>query len=108
VTGAGQICAVPQSFVREILQATEAEIRLVNGIEVIPYREGVLPIVRLSGLFQLPSVPKPKSRLLVIESDRGSVGLLTETVIGQREVVVRALRDPLIQVHGVSGATELG
>ena len=108
VTAAGQTCAVPQSFVREILQTSEAEIQLVNGIEVIPYRAGVLPIVRLSGLFQLPKVPTAKSRLLVIESDRGSVGLLTEAVIGQREVVVRALRDPLIQVHGVSGATELG
>ena len=108
VTSAGQTCAVPQSFVREILQTTETDIQLVNGIEVIPYRDGVLPVVRLSGLFRLPTVPKPKSRMLVIESTRGSVGLLTEAVIGQREVVVRALRDPLIQVQGVSGATELG
>jgi two-component system chemotaxis sensor kinase CheA len=108
VTAAGQTCAVPQSFVREILPTTETDIQVVNGIEVIPYRDGVLPVVRLSGLFRLPTVPKAKSRMLVIESTRGSVGLLTEAVVGQREVVVRALRDPLIQVQGVSGATELG
>ena len=108
VTGAGQTCAVPQSFVREILQTSEAQIQIVNGVEVIPYRQGVLPIVRLSALFQLSPTPKSKSRLLVIESDRGTVGLLAEEVIGQREVVVRALRDPLIHVRGISGATELG
>ena len=30
----------------------EAEIRKVNGVEVIPYREGVLPVVRLASFFQ--------------------------------------------------------
>ena len=29
-------------------------------------------------------------------------------IIGQREVVVRALTDPFIRVEGISGATELG
>src|SRR4029077_14300061 len=98
VRAAGQMCAVPQSFVREILHKTEADIQTINGIEVIPYREGVLPVVRLADLFHLPGTPKAKVYLLVIVSDRGSVGLLTEEVIGQREIVVRALRDPLIQV----------
>lgn len=108
VRAAGQTCAVPQSFVREILHKTEADIQTVNGIEVVSYKEGVLPVVRLADFFRQPALPKPKMCLLVIVSDRGSVGLLTEEVVGQREVVVSALRDPLIQVPGVSGATELG
>ena len=108
VRAAGQTCAVPQSFVREILHKTEADFQTINGIEVVPYRDGVLPVIRLADFFHLPSASKAKFYLLVIVSDRGSVGLLTEEVVGQREIVVRALRDPLIQVSGVSGATELG
>jgi two-component system chemotaxis sensor kinase CheA len=108
VTAAGQTCAVPQNIVREILHTTEEQIEKVNGVEVIAYRSGVLPIVRLAGLFRLTSAPRAKMCVLVITSERGSVGLLTETILGQREVVVRALRDPLIQVPGISGATELG
>jgi two-component system, chemotaxis family, sensor kinase CheA len=108
VTAAGQTCAVPQNLVREILHTTEAEIETANGVEIISYREGVLPVVRLADFFRLPGKAKAKLCLLVIVSERGSVGLLAEEVIGQREVVVRALRDPLIQVSGVSGATELG
>ena len=105
VSSAGQTCAVPQSFVTEILHANDSQVQKVNGIEAVPYRDGVLPVVRLSGLFQKSG----NSRyLLVITSERGSVGLLTEQVLGQKEVVVSALRDPLIQVPGVSGATELG
>ena len=108
VTAAGQTCAIPQGLVLEILQVTEAQIQLINGIEVVPYRKGVLPIVRLANLFRLPAPARPKSCLLVVGSERGSVGLLTDNVLGQREVVIHALRDPLIQVRGVSGATELG
>ncbi|HVV00909.1 MAG TPA: chemotaxis protein CheA [Verrucomicrobiae bacterium] len=108
VEAAGQKCAIPQSFVREILHATEDQVQMANGIEVISYREGVLPLVRLAGLFRLPDRPLPKMCLLVIASEHGSVGLWVEKVLGQREVVVGALRDPLIQVRGISGATELG
>lgn len=108
VRASGQTCAVPQSFVQEIMHKTEADIQTVNGIEVVPYREGVLPIVRLADFFQLDRSSKAKSYLLVIASERGKIGLWTEEVIGQREVVVRTLQDPLIQVPGVSGATELG
>jgi two-component system chemotaxis sensor kinase CheA len=108
ITAAGQKCAIPQSFVREILQVTEGQIQIANGIEVVPYRGGVLPVVRLEKYFHLASEPKLKMCLLVVTSDRGSVGLLADEVLGQREVVVSALRDPLIQVRGISGATELG
>ena len=108
VSAAGQTCAVPQTFVTEILHSSEAQVQIVNGIEVIPYRTGVLPIVRLASLFHLPKSTRPKVCVLVITSDRGSVGLLTEEILGRREVVVQALRDPLIQVPGITGATEPG
>jgi two-component system, chemotaxis family, sensor kinase CheA len=108
VKSAGQTCAIPQTFVREILHTTPSQIQNVNGIDAIPYRNGVLPVIRLAGIFGLNGVNKATMCLLVITSERGSVGLLAEEVLGQREVVVRALRDPLIQVPKISGATELG
>jgi two-component system chemotaxis sensor kinase CheA len=108
VSAAGQTCAVPQSFVTEILHTAEAQVQIVNGIEVIPYRAGILPVIRLSAMFHLQAAARPLMCLLVLTSERGSVGLLTEEVLGQREIVVSALRDPLVQVPGVSGATELG
>ncbi|HTB85656.1 MAG TPA: chemotaxis protein CheA [Candidatus Sulfotelmatobacter sp.] len=108
VHAAGQTCAVPQTSVREIFHAQETDIKWVDGIEMISYRGGVLPVTRLAGLFNLKSIDQALWCILVITSERGSVGLLVEKVLGQREVVVRAFRDPLIQVDGVSGATELG
>jgi len=108
VSAAGQTCAVPQSSVREIFHAAETDVRVADGIEMVSYRGGVLPVTRLAGLFNLKSHVEGIRCVLVITSERGSIGLLVEKVLGQREVVVRTFRDPLIQVAGVSGATELG
>jgi two-component system chemotaxis sensor kinase CheA len=109
VSAAEQTCAVPQSSVTEILHIHEDQIRTVNRVEVVPYRSGVLPVVRLSSLFQLKKgAAGPTLVLLVLSSERGSTGLVVEKVHGQKEIVVRAMRDPLIQVPGIAGATELG
>lgn len=108
VSAAAQTCAVPQSFVSEVLQVTEDEVRRVNGVEVIQYREGILPIIRLASFFGLRAQASARLSVLVLVSDRGSSGLLVDRIHGQKEVVVQALRDPLVQVPGVAGATELG
>lgn len=108
ISAANHTCAMPQSFVAEILQVTAEEIRRVNGVEVISYREGVLPVLRLSSFFRSRRPGLPKMCILVLNSDRGSAGLVVDRIHGQREVVVRPIRDPLIQSPGVAGATELG
>jgi two-component system chemotaxis sensor kinase CheA len=103
-----QTCAVAQSFVQEILQMTNDQVRWVNGAEVIPYRQGILPLIRLRSMFGVENSPQAALPVLVLSSERGLTGLVVDRIHGQREVVVRALRDPLIQVQGIAGATELG
>ncbi len=105
---AGQTCAIPQSCVREILQVDESQIENLDNVEGISYRTGVLPVLRLTNLFRKPKSARAKMFALVVTTDRGSTALLAEELLGLREVVVQALRDPLIQVPGVAGATELG
>lgn len=109
IVGAGaQICAVPQSLTLEIIQISTTQIRTVNQVEVASYRDGVLPLVRLSTLFGSASSTTENLTVIVLDSDRGQVGLMVDRVAGLREVVVRPVRDPLIRVPGISGATELG
>ncbi|MGZ8921461.1 MAG: chemotaxis protein CheA, partial [Limisphaerales bacterium] len=108
VSSGEHTCAIPQTFVSEVLQVSSEQIRTVNRVEVIQYRSGVLPIVRLAAMFRQPAVPRPINTVLVLSSERGSTGLIVDKVHGQREVVVRAIRDRLVQVPGIIGATELG
>jgi two-component system chemotaxis sensor kinase CheA len=108
VSTGNQTCAMPQTFVSEVLPVAETDIRQVNGVEVIAYRDGVLPVVRLASFFSMAQAPQPHRCVLVLHSDRGRSGLVVDKIHGQREVVVRAIRDPLIRATGVAGATELG
>jgi two-component system, chemotaxis family, sensor kinase CheA len=108
VSSGEQTFAVPQTFVQEILQMTADQVHRVNRTELLPYRDSVLPLFRLSSLLRADLSARPRSLVLVLSSERGSVGLVVDQVHGQREVVVRSIRDPLIKVPGVAGATELG
>lgn len=108
VSAGPQICAVPQGFIDEVIQVETAGIQVIKGVEVAPYRDGVLPLLRLRSLFGLERTTAAQLPVLVIGSERGAIGLAVDRVHGQREVVVRPMSDPLIRVPGVSGATELG
>jgi two-component system chemotaxis sensor kinase CheA len=46
--------------------------------------------------------------VIVVGVGLNAAGLLVDRISGQREIVVKTLRDPLVRVAGVSGATELG
>ncbi|MCT7959955.1 chemotaxis protein CheA [Laspinema sp. D1] len=47
-------------------------------------------------------------RVVIVSSGPNTVGIAVDRIIGQREIVVRPLNDPLVQVLGISGATEIG
>jgi two-component system chemotaxis sensor kinase CheA len=103
-----QTFAVPQSAVREVIEIEAASIRAVERGEVAPYRGTALPIVRLSSVLGIAAPGGERFHGFVVGAGGAMVGLLADRIVGQREIVVRAIADPLIRVEGVSGATDLG
>jgi len=101
-------CAVPQGAVQEIVQMSVSDIRQLNEAEAGPFRGQLVPVVRLRRWFSLPAASAELLPVLVLNTERGLTGLLVDRIVGQREVVVRPVRDPLLRVPGVTGATELG
>lgn len=104
----GQRFAFPQSAVREIIEVEPASVKVLENNEIVSYRGGVLPLLRLARLFDLGEQSEKPFHVFVIGSGAHAVGLAVERVIGQREIVVRGLNDPLVKVKGVAGATDLG
>jgi two-component system, chemotaxis family, sensor kinase CheA len=100
--------AVPQSAVREVVEIETASLRPVGRQELVPFRTGALPILRLSRLFRIENARDDRLHVFVIGSGQEAVGLAVDRIIGQREIVVRTMADALIRVDGVSGATDLG
>ncbi|MFZ2614949.1 MAG: chemotaxis protein CheA [Anaerolineae bacterium] len=106
--------AVPLPVVREVLQLTAAAITRFEHNEIMAYRNAVLPLLRLADFFNLngaaaaPSGAGHEQQVIVVGSDSNLLGVVVDRIQGKREIVVRAVTDPLVQVQGVAGATELG
>jgi two-component system, chemotaxis family, sensor kinase CheA len=104
----GQQMAVPQPALREILQIERSEIIPFESNEVVRYRGGVLPLVNLTSLFELPASPRSTAYVLVVGSEQAPMGLMVDRLVELREIVVHPVTDPLVTVPGVAGATDLG
>ena len=108
VTVDGQRFAVPQSAVREVLEVESASTKVLENNEIISYRGKVLPLMRLARVFELNHQRGDRFHVLVLGEETNAVGLAVDRIIGLREIVVRAIKDPLAQSRGIAGATELG
>ena len=104
----GQRFAVPQSAVREVLEVESASTKVLENNEIISYRGKVLPLIRLARVFEMNHQRGERFHVLVIGEETSAVGLAVDRILGQREIVVRAIKDPLAQSRGIAGATELG
>lgn len=100
--------AVPQSNVREVIEIEPGAVRKFENNEVVEYRGAALPIVRLAHLFALEEKARGAFHAFVVGEGKQAVGIAVDRIIGQSEIVIRAINDPLAQVAGISGATELG
>jgi two-component system chemotaxis sensor kinase CheA len=106
VSVAGGTFAVPQAAVREVVEVEPRAVTVMENNELLSYRGGVLPLLRLAEVFRSGRPVGPVVALVVGEG--APVALAADRVLGLREIVVRPLADPLVQVLGVAGATELG
>jgi two-component system chemotaxis sensor kinase CheA len=100
--------AVPQVAVREIIRIESGSSTLIENNELLNYRKGVLPLVRLSSLFGNGASPADEHYALVVGEAAQGIAIVVDRVLGLREIVVRPLTDRLVQVPHIAGATELG
>lgn len=99
---------MPQAAVHEVVEVHPEALKAIENNELMVHRGLALPVVRLARLFAISVPPRSRMHALVIGSGLEAVGIIVDRISGQREIVVKTLRDPLVNVIGVSGATELG
>jgi len=126
---AGRTFCMPLASVEEAIVFDDSMIKTFEGREVMTQRGATLPIVRLAKLFQLegwrPGVwinenaptPKPpevrpgrkaKSYCVVATVAERRVGFIVDRLVGQQDIVIKALGKSLKKARGLAGATELG
>lgn len=125
------IFAVPVGQVREIVQVTVDEMKTIDGKPVIVLRNETIPIFRLGpalgfvggregntakqtadlifefGVSADDQIPRVVSALIV-ETPIGDLAFVVAELLGEEEVVVKALPEDVNVAQGISGATILG
>jgi two-component system, chemotaxis family, sensor kinase CheA len=110
VEAAGRTYAIPLNSVLEITTIKEADVRTVEGREVIDLRATTLPLVRLARLFELEPVQEEVTRkhVVVVGLAQERLGIVVDDLAGQRDIIIKPLGEVLGPVRGIAGATDLG
>jgi two-component system chemotaxis sensor kinase CheA len=104
-----RLYALPLGAVLEITRATEREIHKVDQHEVLQLRDEVLTLVRLSRLTGNIPAPAGKRLFIIVVAVAGrKFGLIVDRLVGEEELVIKALDDHLVSTDLVSGASILG
>ncbi len=112
----GKAFAIPLTGVLEIVRLPRERATSILGHGVLHWRDQVVPLISLREALGLPPGDSGRSPgtdrgrdfvLLVGEAER-RVGLLAEGLLGEQELVVKPIEDPLARSPGVAGASILG
>jgi two-component system chemotaxis sensor kinase CheA len=107
----GKRYAVPLNSINESLSIRADEIRVIENKEVIKLRESVLPVIRLSRLFNFNTKKSEKAEsyyVVVVGSGERWIGILADRFFGQQDVVIKPLGKLLKGVRGIAGAADIG
>ncbi|HEY8078678.1 MAG TPA: chemotaxis protein CheA [Labilithrix sp.] len=125
----GRTFCMPLASVEEAIVFDESMVRTFENREVMTQRGQTVPLARLARVFQLegykpgvwvneeaktPKPPevrpgqKPKAYVVIGAVADRRVGFVVDRLIGQQDIVIKALGKSLKKVRGIAGATELG
>jgi len=110
VSTAGRTYAIPITSVLETIIVTENDIDTVERKEVYQLRETTLPLVRLERFFGIPRT-KPDSAefyVVVVGVAEKRLGVIVDDLMGQQDIVIKALGDMFKGYRGITGAADLG
>jgi two-component system, chemotaxis family, sensor kinase CheA len=104
-----RLYAIPLNAVAEITRTVEEHIHQVEHYDVLQLRNQVLPLLRLGQAPEPgPASARHKVFVLVINSADRKFGLIVDELVGEEELVIKALDDQSISTDLVSGASILG
>jgi two-component system, chemotaxis family, sensor kinase CheA len=97
---------IPTLSVVESIRPKREEISTIMGdAEMLCIRGKLLPMFRISSLFQLNnSVEDPTEALVVIVEDEGKkVGFMVDSLVGHQQIVIKSLGESMGHLKGISG-----
>jgi two-component system chemotaxis sensor kinase CheA len=106
-----QPIVIPLNTVLEVLRVHKENIYSVNQRPVIKMRDSVLPLVSVEEVlfgFEEKDENKIWQYVVVVGIAEKSYGIKVDSLIGQKEVVIKSLGNYFGKVQGIAGSTIMG
>jgi two-component system, chemotaxis family, sensor kinase CheA len=100
--------AIPLSSIIETVALNPQDIKYVHGQKVMDFRGHIVPLVSLNKVYGVSDQDDSSHSVVIIQKGDKRSGLLVDSFIGQREVVLKSLGNYLKNIFAISGATILG
>lgn len=105
VSCAEQTFVIPLASIIETLESSQCKVSgIAKSGSVFQFRDEYLPLIDLRSEFELEQ-SEAGPLIVVIESHGLLYGLAIDRVLGQQQIVIKALEDNYQAVDGISGAT---
>ena len=112
---AQQCFLVPVASVEEFVDVDESEVvrgpvvgRASTNAAMLSTHGKTMPLIELSSLVGGARSSAPSKKAIIVRRNEQWFAFGVDRLLGQHEVIVRRLSDPLVDVTGVSGAADLG
>ena len=104
-----RLYAVPLASVLEIARASASDVHRVDQHEVMQLRDQVLTLIRMGQLVHRGPLPvNNKIFVVVVTIAERKFGLIVDRLVGEEELVIKALDHHIAATEFVSGASILG
>ncbi|MEY7998824.1 chemotaxis protein CheW [Clostridium sp. Mt-5] len=107
--GAGnETMAISLGYVDRVIDYSDDLIKITNNREVIIYNGNVIPLIRLYDKLGIERSDSKKNYIVIVKVGEKTVGLMVDSLLGQREIVIKPLGKTLQNLKEYMGATILG
>ncbi|MTV49424.1 hypothetical protein GJ688_10590 [Heliobacillus mobilis] len=108
----GETMIIPLDNVLESFQLREGEVESIGGKEVFTVRGRVVPLLRLQSAMQIPRDSEKMRRkyrsVVMVGLAERRLGLEVDALLGKKEIVIKAIHAPWLNLDKFAGATILG
>lgn len=106
ITANKTIYAIPVEDIEACLEAHENSRNRQNNL--IAYNNDLIPFVNLNNQFQNRSFDNDNEKLVIIKKQNKRYAIVTDSIIGEYQSVIKPLGKAFSKVHFLSGASLLG
>lgn len=103
------ILAIPLSSIAEVVSLDGKKINTIQGQKFLLLHEKIVPLIDLKGIFEISTNEKLNdSHGVIVELYDRQFGLIIDSTLGQKEIVVKPLAKILRGIKGIGGGAILG